>query len=127
MALTYDDITVAGATREAITISGSGDTAVVIFKDYLTARDIEIFTLIEASEGADMQAKFEAYVLPNKRLASDVYAGYLKTVGTFNAAVDKRLAGSLAAAEVLQLQEDLATAQATIVDLQAQIDALENP
>lgn len=132
MAISYTTIDIAGTDREAIVLSGTDDARDVIFRDYLTDRDEAIFEaindLVDGEDITTFKQSFDAYVIPkSNRVASVVYAGYIKNVGDFVAAVQAQQAEVLSKAEILQLQADYAAALVTIADLQDQIDALENP
>lgn len=112
MAISYTDVTIGGVTREAIVLSGSEDTAEVILRDFLSPYDEEVFEAINDSAGADFEAKFNAYVLENGRKASDVYADFVKVVGEHDLAARRLQAESLTISDIIQLQDDLADAQA---------------
>jgi hypothetical protein len=105
MPLVYTDIDVNGKIRPAVVIEGVGDSAKVIFKSYLTPEDQEIFDQINDSTGANFKAKFEAFVHPNGRLASDLYKDLIKEVGRITYNTRLVAAARISASEILELQD----------------------
>lgn len=112
MAITYTAVSVNGVNRDAIVLQGTGETQEVIFKDYLSPNDEAVFEAINDTAGADFLTKFNAYTLENGRPASEVYGDFIKVVGDIELAVRRRIAESLSVSEIIQLQDDLAAAQA---------------
>jgi hypothetical protein len=118
MAITYDTIAIGGVSRDVLTIAGTGATRTFILKDVLAPVDVAVFDLIDASAGADLEAKFAAYVMPNGMFAIDVYAPSIKTFAAYDASVVAFNAANDSTAETIALYTTIDTRDARIVLLE---------
>lgn len=112
MALVYTQVTINGVAKDAVVVEGTGDTQKIILKSSLSTFDQEIFDQIDAATGATFKEKFDAFVLPNGKVAASVYAPLVKTFGEFNLAARLTAAGRVSASEIIDLEDQLAAALA---------------
>ena len=111
MAITYVDRMIGGVEKEAIVVRGTAGTEEIILKETLIPKDIAFLDEVDATAGANFNAKLQACVLSNGVKATVVFNSRIK----FTTELQAKGAKNAVAADVV----------GAIQALDARVEALE--
>lgn len=112
MAITYVDRSIGGVDKEAIVVRGTAETEEIILKETLIPKDLAFLDEVDATAGANFNAKLQACVLSNGIKATVVFNSRIKFTVDLQAKAAKNVVagdvvGAIAAldARVVVLEE----------------------
>lgn len=123
MAYSTINVTIAGATKPAIDVSGDG--VQVILEESLDKYAKADMNLVSDSVGATFADKMAATTLSNGITADVLYADFIITTADYSTAVAAKGASFGVGSAIATLKADLDAAEVTIADHETRITTLE--
>lgn len=111
MAITYVNRTIGGVDKSAIVVRGTDRLEEIILAETLIPKDIAFLDEVDATAGADFDAKLQACILSNGIKATVVFNSRIK----YTTELQDKAAKNIVAADVV----------GAVVDLDARVVALE--